>query len=128
MNETPTEPRIEFLMLADRAEAINGKLYIMGGAWDRITILDRAQPTAMSLALSISVPWHAANRPYIVQIIIEDGDGHPLMQTEASFTVGRPPHAVPGQPFRTLLAVPSALVQFPKYGAYLIRATIPGGD
>ena len=28
---------IEFLILADYAEAINNKLYIMGGAWNQIT-------------------------------------------------------------------------------------------
>ena len=30
-------PEIEWLILADEAELVNGKLYMMGGGWDRIT-------------------------------------------------------------------------------------------
>ena len=31
---------IDFMLLADKAEVLGGKLYMMGGAWDRLTIND----------------------------------------------------------------------------------------
>ena len=30
-------PEIDYLLVADRAEVVSGKLYLMGGSWDRIT-------------------------------------------------------------------------------------------
>jgi len=39
--------QLDFLILADRAEAVNGKLYLLGGAWDRLGLTSLpGQPTA----------------------------------------------------------------------------------
>ena len=35
---------IDFLLLADKAEILNGKLYMMGGAWDRIHLKETEVP------------------------------------------------------------------------------------
>ncbi len=44
-----------------RAEAVNGKLYMMGGAWDGIYLRSMADPASFSIAVGIVVPWHATN-------------------------------------------------------------------
>jgi len=63
-------------MLADRVEAINGKLYAMGGAWDRMFVPDVKNPTTISFAAVILVPWNATNQQHSVNLSVEDTDGH----------------------------------------------------
>ena len=46
------------ILLADSAQAINGKLYILGGGW---SIADPG-PVVMALAMKIEVPWDQAKR------------------------------------------------------------------
>ena len=36
--QPPEQTRIEWLIPAEHAEVLNGKLYLMGGGWDRLTI------------------------------------------------------------------------------------------
>ena len=46
------------LMLADSAQAVEGKLYILGGGWSLVG----PEPTPMAIALKIEVPWDETNR------------------------------------------------------------------
>lgn len=121
--------QIDFFILADRAEAVNGKLYLMGGAWDRYFAQDLEQPLPISFALGILVPWNATNQQHSVRIRIEDLDRNQQMPftLEAGFVAGRPPFATPGQQQRVILAVPSVPVRFLAHGAYQAVAEIVGG-
>jgi hypothetical protein len=121
-----TTPSIEFFILADRAEAVNGKLYMMGGGWDRYFVQSFAQPVPISFALGILVPWNATNRQHGLQITIEDADGHPLrdFRLEASFVAGRPAHIVTGETQRVILTVPTVAIKFEGPGAYQAVARV----
>ena len=44
-------PEIDYLLVADRAEVVNGKLYLMGGSWDRIQ--PQQFPHRMMLGIAI---------------------------------------------------------------------------
>jgi hypothetical protein len=117
---------IDFLFLADRAEVVNGKLYAMGAAWERIGVTDFGQPLTISFALGVLVPWNATNRPHTVSLTIHDADGQLLdFRVEASFVTGRPPN-LNGETQRVLLAVPSALVRLPGPGSYVLSAAVDG--
>ncbi len=101
-----SEPAVEFIILADWAEVINGKLYVMGGGWDRLSVDNFVQPVQLSLAIGVLVPWLATNRLYPIDVCVETADGVMLEPVlNAALSMGRPPDAVPGQPFRALLAV-----------------------
>ena len=54
---------IDFLLLADRAEVLNGKLYLMGGAWDRRQIRDIDSPVSLTIVVGVLVPWNLTNEP-----------------------------------------------------------------
>jgi hypothetical protein len=61
---------IEFVMLCDAAQSIDGKLYILGGAWSQIRrqVLahvppEQQPPTQFAIAASIEVDWNEANDP-----------------------------------------------------------------
>lgn len=101
-------------MLADAAQAVEGKLYILGGGWS----ITGPQPTAMAIALKLEVPWDQANRRHRWQIELLDGDGLLVqlsvmpngghLQTvhiQGELEVGRPAGLPPG----TALDVPMAI-------------------
>ncbi len=121
---------IDFFMLADRAEAVNGKLYLMGGAWDRNFVQDFQQPVPISFAVGILVPWNATNQQHTVEITIEDADGRQPVEfnLRAGFVAGRPPTAIQGETQRVTLAVPVVPVKFPNPGTYRAVARVLGAD
>jgi hypothetical protein len=121
------ELEIDFFILADRAESVNGKLYMMGGAWDRILVEDIKQPVILSFAVGILVPWNATNQTHKLEITIETADGTPHeFRVDASFNQGRQPWLMPGETQRIILAVPGAAVSFQKTGSYVAIAQVNG--
>lgn len=97
------------VMLADWAEAINGKLYIQGGGWSRVPA--SSGPLRCALAIMIGVPWNDANTKHQLVIRLVDADGAPVpapdgrpVQIDAAFEVGRPPGIAPGSPLDVTLA------------------------
>ena len=115
---------IDFLILADKAEAINGKLYMMGGAWDRLAVIDFAQPIPFSLAVGILVPWNLTNQEHPVRIWVEHEDGTVVVpEIRASVNMGRPPVAVPGQALRALMII-NVNPKLPKPGTYCVKGVV----
>jgi hypothetical protein len=96
------------VLLCDYADEVNGKLYIMGGGWSRLTMV---QPMAsMSLAVRIEVPWDQANIRHDLRAALVTEDGEPVMaqtepplpvKMEGKFEVGRPPGTTRGSPLVT---------------------------
>ena len=123
-----SDPNIDFLILADRAEAVNGKLYVMGGAWETTFARNTDEPVAISFAVGLSVPWNATNHDYDIEIHIEDPEGQDVFHLSAHFNQGRPPSVRPGDPQRAILAAPALSVRFPRFGAYYAVARITGGQ
>lgn len=121
------QPTIDFLILADRAEVLNGKLYIMGGAWDRLNKVNFDEPAEIFVALGILVPWHATNQEYGLKIDIDHEDGSRLGEISGAFVTGRSPDAIPGQVFRTIAAL-GGKFKLPGPGAYRVTAALSSGD
>lgn len=93
------------MLLCDSAEAVNGKLYILGAGWSQLLMPDF--PTNMALAIKIAVPWDQANERHRVVVMLNDADGNPVelpgpegnpvaVRNEAEFETGRPPGLMPG--------------------------------
>ena len=66
------------LLLADSAQAVEGKLYILGGGWSIIG----PEPTPMAIAVKIEVPWDQTNRRHTWQFVLLDSDGRPVTAEE----------------------------------------------
>lgn len=62
------------VMLADSAQAIDGKLYILGGGWT----LAGPGPINMAIAIKIEIPWARANERIPWRLDLVDEDGHPI--------------------------------------------------
>ena len=54
------------MLLADAAQAVDNKLYILGGGWS----ITGPAPTPMAFALKIEVPWNDTNRKYQLRLIL----------------------------------------------------------
>ncbi|MGI9020093.1 MAG: DUF6941 family protein [Solirubrobacterales bacterium] len=135
--EDPNELQIDFMFLADKAEALNGKLYVMGGGWDRIFMpqLPGPLPIPISVAISILVPWNLTNRRFKFVLELTDADGNRVALTPeqdvftVDFEVGRPPGLTPGTPQRTVLTLTlNPGLQFEKEGRYSFHGTIDGAE
>jgi hypothetical protein len=88
------------LLLSDFAEAINGKLYVMGGGWN--VLFAPGEPVSMSVAAVIAVPWDQTNRPHQLSLDLLTEDGAPVeiegqaISVSGEFELGRPPGIKPG--------------------------------
>lgn len=89
------------MLLADSAQAVSGKLYILGGGWS----ITGPQPSPSAIALKIDVPWHQANQRHDFELALFDSDGRSVnvstpsgekpVQLKGQFEVGRPAGLVP---------------------------------
>ncbi len=122
-------PEIEYVAVADHAEAINGKLYLHGAGWT-----DVQQPMGrdgqpgivhMGMAVSILVGWNETNRKFPLTLNLAHEDGEELARVSAQIEAGRPPGIAPGSDLRSVLAIGGEM-QFPKAGTYRLRADLEG--
>ena len=124
-------PKIEFVMVADHAEVLNGKLYAQGAGWT-----DMAQPMAqdgqaginhIGIAASVLVGWNETNRRFPFRLRLIHEDGQELMKIDAMMEAGRPAGIPQGSDLRSLMAV-NAEIKFPRPGSYELRAELDKGE
>jgi uncharacterized protein DUF6941 len=120
-------PEIEYVTVADHAEAINGKLYLHGAGWSDVTqpVVPTGQSPVvhMGIAVSILVGWNETNRRFPLTIAIVHEDGDEVAKLGAQIEAGRPPCVSQGTDFRNILAIVANVV-FPKLGRYEVRADL----
>lgn len=115
---------IEFFIIADAVEAVNGKLYVIGGAWDRYNAPAYPSPARLGVAAGILVDWNETNLKHALQVSIMDEDAKKIVpDINGQVEVGRPPGSTPGSKQRSLLAI-NANLQIPKPGRYQVRFAV----
>jgi len=116
---------IEFLILANHAEAQNGLLYLVGGGWtDHLRRVPVSGPPPIShfgIGVGVSVGWDDTNRPHHLTIRIETDDGRQVAKVDGEIVVGRPPQLKPGSDQRAVIAF-NIDTQWPVAGGYRIVA------
>ena len=115
---------VEFLILADAAQAIGGKLYMLGGGWDVMTInsgFPAQHPFAIGLGLS--VPWNETNQRHNLTVEVLDEDGHEAAKMTGQLEVGRPPGLPMGQAQRVVVAL-NGVLGVEKPGNFVIVAKV----
>ena len=121
------------IMLADAAQAIDNKLYVLGGGWS----ITGPDPTPSAIAIALKVPWDEANARHDMRIELIDADGRPIVVgspedqgkpvvIESQFEVGRPPGLRPGTPIDLAFAVNISPLPLPPGGRYEWRLSIDG--
>jgi hypothetical protein len=88
------------VLLCDYAEAVNGKLYVMGGGWN--VAFSGGGPLNAGLAILVIVPWDQTNMRHDLRVELLDGDGQIVgvgdreVVFTGQFELGRPPGIKPG--------------------------------
>jgi len=119
---------IHALMLADSAQAVDGKLYILGGAWNILRFPEFPAQLIVGIAVAIDVDWNETNRRHHLDVHFEDADGNVMdPQIGADFEAGRPPGAVAGADLRIVFAVNGPL-SIPAAGSYSAVASVGGEE
>jgi hypothetical protein len=119
---------VEWLILADSAQVNGGKLFMLGGGWDVLTVnsgFPYEQPCA--IAAAFKVPYSETNRPIDFALEVHDEDGHVLLGIAGKLEVGRPPGIPAGLPQRSQFAV-NAVLRFDRPGTYVVLARIDGQE
>ncbi len=122
---------IEFLALANHAEAVNGLLYLTGVGWNEVSVNAPADQPILhhfGIGVSILVGWNDTNRPIPVELRLEGEDGQPeLAKVEGEVNVGRAPTVKPGSDQRAVLAL-NINTQFPARGGYRVVCRVNRDD
>jgi hypothetical protein len=119
---------LDYLLVADAAQVSGGKLFMIGGGWDRLLVSRLPGPPALPffVAFGIGVPWSHTNRRFgfVVDLLGEDEQQIDQLVT-GEFEVIRPPGVSPGTRQRAQFAGP-ARPAFPAAGRYTIRLSVDG--
>jgi hypothetical protein len=130
MSGVPDVPgiRITMMIAADSAQAVDGKLYVLGGGFNHLVVSEFPAAHTFDVAMMVDVPWTETNRPYEVVVELVDADGQPMgYRAEATLETGRPAGARPGSAFAVPLAVP-VTADFPEPGRYVLRGEVDGKE
>ena len=118
---------LEFVLLADHTEAVNGRLNALGAGWTdqyRGDTQGGGPPiTHFGIGVSVLVPWTETNRAHRLGLRIEDEDGGQLGGLDADLEMGRPPGIQRGSDQRAVLGV-NVNITFPRPGGYRVVAQL----
>jgi hypothetical protein len=123
-------PRVDCFLLADAAQVANGKLFILGGGWARLTAESLPVTRAYELAVRVIVPWTETNRKLSFELQLVDEDGKHLLDpsVRADISVGRPVQLKEGtdQVVPLTLRLPS--VRLEREGRYAFTLSFEGSE
>lgn len=118
---------IDFLILADAAQVADGKLYLLGGGWDRLAVNALPAVQMAGIAVAVVVPWSETNIPHTMTLTIDDEDGAAVLPpVSVQVEVGRPPGLAAGADQRVLVAF-NAQLNLPRLGGYAVTAALESG-
>jgi hypothetical protein len=117
------------MLLADAAQEVNGKLYVLGGGWS----VTGPDVPPMALAVKLDVPWTEANQAHSFELVLVDTDGHPVggrgegqgVRVDGQFEVGRPGGVPAGSDIDVAFAISVPPVPLPA-GRYAWQLLIDG--
>jgi hypothetical protein len=115
-------PSVDCFLLVDSAQVANGKLFILGGGWARLTTTQIPVTRAFETAIRVVVPWTETNRPHPLELQVENEDGQTLLDTpvKAEIRVGRPAQLKDGTDQVVPLALRVGPVTLEREGRYAL--------
>lgn len=71
---------IDSFMLADAAKAFDGKLYVHGGGWNFLDILEQGTARPMTVVGRVIIPWDEEEREITLEIHLEHREQSTILQ------------------------------------------------
>jgi hypothetical protein len=116
--------RVTSFMLADAAQDVGGKIYVLGGGWNLIFVnpangLPIRHPQITLVAL-LSVEWNEANETISFSVNLVNEDGASLIPEPLSgqLTIGRPSQIPKGTDQIVPLVINFPDLSFERFGTY----------
>ena len=113
-------------MLADAAQVQSGKLFVLGGGFDTISV--RALPAthrSVSLAMVAEVRPDERHQDLELKVELVDEDGAELgLVAKGKLRVGAPPNLPPGSPSLVPIVSPFHNVTFPEAKGYAFVVSV----
>ena len=76
-------PRVDCFLLADAAQAVAGKLYVLGGGWDHLVFSQFPAVVTFDIAVRVVIPWTETNRPLRFELQMDNEDGQRILNSPA---------------------------------------------
>jgi hypothetical protein len=118
--------RLTSAMLADAAQVQGGKLFVLGGGFDTISV--RSVPAvhrSLSLAMVAEVEPDERQRDLELVIGLVDEDGQSLgVEAKGKLRVGAPPNLPPGSSSILPLVSPFHHITFPEAKGYVFIVSL----
>jgi hypothetical protein len=122
--------RLTSAMLADAAQVQSGKLYVLGGGFDTISV--RQLPaTHRSVSLAMVAEVGPDERQQDLELLVElvDEDGAEIgVVAKGKLRVGAPPNLPPGSPSIVPIVSPFHNITFPEAKGYAFVVTVNGTE
>jgi uncharacterized protein DUF6941 len=126
---------IEFLVIADAVENVNGKLYMMGGGWNQYR--SPAYPGVLRIGIAVSIllsrqeSGHSAGYPITFTLASKDVPAQPnapgmTLNVQAQFVVPPRPNDMPPDADQRVFVAVNGNFPLPKNGKYRVAATLEG--
>ncbi len=118
------QPRFEFLILADRAEVVNGKLYMMGGCWQQTWSVGFPVAYPLGLAIGMTMIPARGKSDYRLELRLDGPQGADIQPRALTFSRISTPEDLPEVPAALGVSVVAIL---PSAGMYTLTATLETG-
>jgi hypothetical protein len=121
--------QVHALLLADFVQAVDSKLYMLGGAWNVLNVTTFPATHGIGIGVAIDIDWNETNQRHHAELFIEDADGTAFEapRVELDFETGRPTGHPPGTDQRFIFAV-NGPIQIPAPGSYSVVLRVSGTE
>jgi hypothetical protein len=120
--ETEIRPAVDYALLADAVQVVQGKLYVLGGGWDTLFVPGfPARFPALGVGLRVRVPWSWADHVVVIGVDLQDEDGARVLPTDPlvqGVKVSRPAGLPEGSDLGVARSFTFNNLTFPRPGAY----------
>ncbi len=117
--------KIDYAVLADAAQAVGGKIFILGGGWNVYRSANYPAPVQLAVAVGLGFSGNEIGGRYPLKIVIADEAGVPVVpELNGQIETGQlAPDLPPGLPVKVPVAW-NVSFGVPRPGKYTIVVTV----
>lgn len=123
--DVTNRPWTEWILLADYAEVVRGKLYVMGGGWEHLVVNKLPHRRTIGIGVALRVPATEADKQHNVTVELFGPEDKQLASVNARVSVRRTAITPGSHSARVQLAVDVG-VEFRAVGTYAVQTRIDG--
>jgi uncharacterized protein DUF6941 len=116
--------KIEYALLADAAQAVGGKIFVLGGGWNLFRSPNFPAPVQLAVAIGLGFTFDEVGAKYPLSVVIADEAGVPIIpEMKGQVETGQ---SAPDVPRTATVKIPVAInvnLSLPHPGTYGIVVT-----